>query len=418
VQLWEGVALAIEQIRTEKLKSFFSLLGVVIGVMFLILVVSVVEGMDRYIRDDFSEQVNGLNTVTVRRTAQEFGDEGRRPTEAELRERIRRPNLTYEEFEVIRDNVRLPGARVGVLGGYRGTVVADNGNEAFGVQALAVSEEVFDIRGWVVERGRPVSPQEGEAGAAVVILGVQTAEVLFEGAEPLGRTIRLRGVPFRVIGILEEQGSVFGQSLDNWLIGPFKSPMLDRNGPRAPVGEIVVQVDDPALVPDAEAEVEGILRAHRGLRPGAESDFAVDTADETISAWDTISRVLFTALPGLVTISLVVGGIVIMNIMLVSVMERTREIGIRKAVGARRRDILLQVVVEATTLSAIGSVCGVALGIGIVAILAATTPLPAAIDALWITVGVLLGVFVGVVAGVYPAVRASAMHPVDALRYE
>ena len=134
--------------------------------------------------------------------------------------------------------------------------------------------------------------------------------------------------------------------------------------------------------------------------------------------WDTISAVLFTALPGLVTISLVVGGIVIMNIMLVSVMQRTREIGVRKAVGARRRDILLQVMVEAATLSTLGAVGGVAIGSGLTILVRAVSPLPAAIDPLWVTVGVSLGMIVGVAAGVYPALRASAMNPVDALRYE
>jgi len=239
-----------------------------------------------------------------------------------------------------------------------------------------------------------------------------------EGAEALGRTVRLRGVPFRVIGILEERGTLFGQSADNLLIAPFKSSILAQNGPRAAVGEIIVQVDDPALIPELQADIEGVLRAHRGIHPSDNTSFALDTADDTISTWNTLSSVLFTALPAIVGIALVVGGIVIMNIMLVSVMERTREIGIRKAVGARRNDILLQVLVEAMTLSAIGAIGGVVLGIVILGILAATTPLPAAVSLVWASIGVGLGVTVGVVAGVYPAVRASGMDPVDALRYE
>jgi putative ABC transport system permease protein len=167
-----------------------------------------------------------------------------------------------------------------------------------------------------------------------------------------------------------------------------------------------------------QLEVEGIMRARRQLRPAQPSNFAVETADDAISFWDNISRILFIALPGLVAISLVVGGIVIMNIMLVSVMERTREIGVRKALGARRRDILTQVLIESGTLSTVGAAFGVAAGLGFAMLISAVSPLPAAVSARWITVGVALGMVVGIVAGVYPASQASKLDPVDALRYE
>ena len=160
------------------------------------------------------------------------------------------------------------------------------------------------------------------------------------------------------------------------------------------------------------------MRARRGLRPAEEDDFTLETADEAIAFWDKISRILFTALPGLVAISLVVGGIVIMNIMLVSVMERTREIGVRKAIGARRRDILTQVLIESATLSTVGAMFGVAAGIGVAMLIAAVSPLPAAVSPKWIALGVSLGLIVGIASGVYPASRASKLDPVDALRHE
>jgi putative ABC transport system permease protein len=160
------------------------------------------------------------------------------------------------------------------------------------------------------------------------------------------------------------------------------------------------------------------MRVRRGLRPADPSDFALETAEQAISFWNNISRMLFLALPMLVSISLVVGGIVIMNIMLVSVMERTREIGVRKALGARRRDILTQVLIESATLSTVGAAMGVAIGIGIAMILAAVSPMPAAVSLKWISVGVFVGLTVGVFAGVYPAARASKLDPVVALRYE
>jgi putative ABC transport system permease protein len=160
------------------------------------------------------------------------------------------------------------------------------------------------------------------------------------------------------------------------------------------------------------------MRARRGLRPAEDNDFALETADETLSFWDRISRILFIALPGLVAIALVVGGIVIMNIMLVSVMERTREIGVRKAIGARRQDILTQVLIESATLSMVGALLGVALGVGLALIVRAVTPLPATVAPKWILLGIVMGVGTGVAAGVYPASRAARLHPVDALRHE
>jgi putative ABC transport system permease protein len=221
-----------------------------------------------------------------------------------------------------------------------------------------------------------------------------------------------------VIGVLEERGSLFGQSLDNLAIAPARSPIQAVTNPRGVVDAIIIQTLDPALLRDAQIEVEGIMRTRRGLRPADEANFALETADEAISFWDNISRMLFLALPMLVSISLVVGGIVIMNIMLVSVMERTREIGVRKALGARRRDILLQVLIESTTLATIGAALGVALGLGLATGIASVSPLPAAVAPHWIALGVGMGMTVGIVAGVYPAARASRLDPVDALRYE
>ncbi len=415
MQFWEGVHLALTQLRTEKLKSFFSLFGVIIGVMFLIIVVSIVEGMDRYIREDFSSEVSGINTLTIRRW--EDGSFSFGGDDVDWRERLRRPEVTLAEAQLLRESITAD-VIVGAISGAGGSVVGDNGNEANGVQIAAISREVFDIRDWQVEKGRPFSPQEDALGAAVVVLGMQTADVIFEGLEPLGRTVKVNGVPYRVIGVLEEQGTIFGQSLDNRLLAPIRSPIRTRTGPRAPVNEIVVKVPDPSMIPSVQAEVEGIMREERRLRPTQTANFSVQSADDVLGAWDTISRVLFTALPGLVTLSLVVGGIVIMNIMLVSVMERTREIGVRKALGARRRDILLQVMVESATLSTLGAIGGVAVGIGLTLLVAAFSPLPAAVDPLWVSVGVMLGLMVGMAAGVYPALRASGMHPVDALRYE
>ena len=412
MQFAEGIRLALQQIWTEKLKSFFSLLGVIVGVMFLIVVVSIVEGLDRYVREDLASAVFGVNTVTLRRWSDgpNFGGSG-------ARARQRRPRITYEDWEAVREQITVP-ARVGAESDTGGEIVADNGQSVENVRIHAVSPEIMAIRDWVVEKGRTFSPQEAERGTAVVVLGTETADLLFENLDPIGRRVRIRGFPYRVIGILEEQGSLFGRSLDNQAIAPARSPIQAVTNPRGIVDQVVAQAQDPADLRTLQGEIEGIMRAQRRLRPAKGNNFSVETAEDTLSFWDNISRILFLALPGLVAISLVVGGIVIMNIMLVSVMERTREIGVRKAIGARRRDILSQILIESVTLSGVGAVVGVGVGIGLTSLVRTLSPLPAAVDAKWIALGVSLGVIVGVVSGVYPAMQASKLAPVDALRHE
>ena len=412
MQFVEGIRLALQQIWTEKLKSFFSLLGVIVGVMFLIVVVSIVEGMDRYIREDLASVMFGVNTVTLSRLSEGPNFEG-----SSDRARQRRPRITFEDWEAVREQITIP-ASVGAESSVEGEIVADNGKAVENVWISAVSPEIIAIRDWVVERGRTFSPQEAERGTAVVVLGTETADFLFENLDPLGRRVRIRGFPYRVVGILEEQGSLFGQSLDNRAIAPARSPIQAVTNARGFVAQVVAQSQEPADLRPLQREIEGIMRTRRRLRPADENNFSVETAEDTLSFWDNVSRILFLALPGLVAISLVVGGIVIMNIMLVSVMERTREIGVRKAIGARRRDILGQILIESVTLSGVGAALGVAVGVGLTYLVRALSPLPAAVDAKWIALGVSLGVLVGVISGVYPAARASRLAPVDALRHE
>jgi putative ABC transport system permease protein len=409
----EGVRLALLQIRQEKLKSAFSLLGVGIGVMFLVVVVSVVEGMDRYIAEDFADQIFGINTVQVRRLPAVQVN----PSPEQRREWERRPRVTHEEARAVRNALSVP-ARVGIESNLMATVSSPDGIRAEGIRVSAISAEILAIRTFRVQEGRPFSPQEAERGVPVAILGSSVAENLFPDSDPLGERIRIRGFPFRVVGILEEQGTVLGISLDNVVLVPAFSPVIRFLPDRRAVQNVVVQTVDPGDIRTAMAEAEIAMRVSRGLRPGEPNSFELDRSEDSLALWDQISTVLFLALPGLVGISLVVGGIVIMNIMLMSVLERTREIGVRMAIGARRRDIVGQFLVESATLSATGAVIGAGIGVGLTWAVRAFTPLPAAVAGHWLALGIGLGVIVGVAAGVYPATKASRMDPVEALRHE
>ena len=409
----EGIRLAWEQIRTHRLKSFFTLLGVIVGVMFLIIMVSIVEGMDRYIRGTLTEKVMGVNTVRVGRNPRE--DIHSSPEQR--RAWARAPRLRFDDLEHLRERITLP-ALIGAESDAMGELQSGQGLKVENVRIVGASAEVFEIHNWKVERGRAFTRHEAEQGVPVVVLGKSTADVLFESVDPIGKRVRIRGFPFRVIGVIEEQGSFLMISLDNLAVAPARSPVQSFLNPHGIVDEIILKAGAPELVIPLQQQTVETMRMRRRLRPAELNNFAAETTAESLSFWDTISRILFIALPGLVGISLVVGGIVIMNIMLVSVMERTREIGIRKAIGARRADILVQVLIESGTLSGVGAVIGVGIGAALTILVGAVSPLPAVVAPKWIAFGVTLGVVVGVASGVYPASRAARLDPVDALRYE
>ncbi len=409
----EAVRLAVQTIRTQKLKSAFSIIGVFIGVMFLIAVVSVVQGMNRYMTDKFAGTLLGVNTFRLRQFPDvQIGN----VTDSMWRSWMRRPRVTYDDAQAVMRGLTVPvltawesSTRTALFAGRRS--VKD-------VQVTAATDLYFEIRSLTIEDGRAFTTQEVQAGLPVLVLGHELADKLFDGQEPIGREVKVYDIPYRVIGVVEKQGNLFGLSLDKFAVAPASAPLKRYvNAPRV-IDALAVKASSITEMREAMQEAEAVMRSRRHLRPRDENNFAMETADEVLDFWGKISRILFVALPGLVAISLVVGGIVIMNIMLMAVAERTREIGIRKALGARRRDILSQFLVEATTLATVGASAGVALGIGLAALVAATTPLPAAVAGWSIVVGVLLGAGVGIIAGVYPASRAARLDPIAALRQE
>lgn len=409
----EGIRLALAHIRAQKLKSFFSVIGVVIGVMFLMIVVSVIEGMNRYMEEDFARKVYGLNTLTVRRTPSVNFE----VSPSVWRAWRRRPRLTNKDADAIRERLTTP-ALIAVSSSGRGRVKSSDGKELNGVQLVGASADYFRIRDFDIDQGRLFTPPEDRLGLPVVVLGSETAATLYGGRDPIGQTVRINNFPFRVIGVLQEQGSLLGMSVDNLAIAPARSAIGRMVNPHGVVDNILVRTRDERELVRAQHELEAIMRVRHRLRPTEANSFEIETAEDSMDFWTKISQILYLAFPLLVGISLVVGGMVIMNIMLVSVMERTREIGMRMAVGARRRDITFQVLVEGATLAGAGAIIGITIGLGIAKVIQAISPLPAAVAPLWIGISLLLGAGVGIAAGLYPATRAARLDPVVALRAE
>jgi putative ABC transport system permease protein len=411
--LFEAVRLALASIRAQKLKSFFSLVGVMIGVTFLIAVVSVVQGMNVYMTDKFAGTLIGVNTFQLRQrpniTMGNTSDE-------QQREWNRRPRITTEDAAYIEEHLTVP-ARM-ARAGFDQLTVRWEGREAAQIQVNTVDADYFQIKHWDIAEGRAFSQQEVTIGADVVVLGWELARRLFDGRDPLGQTVSLGGLPHRVIGVVAEQGNLFGISLDKFAVVPITSPVRRLVNRPHVIDDFHIQTDNVPQMQLAMDEVTALMRVRRGLRPSQENNFHLETAEGALEGWQKISSILFLALPGLVAISLVVGGIVIMNIMLMAVAERTREIGVRKALGAKRKDIMAQFIVESATLSATGALFGIATGLLLAFAVRAFTPLPAAVAPWSIGVGVTLGVLVGMVAGIMPARQASRLDPIAAMRQE
>jgi putative ABC transport system permease protein len=410
----EAVRLALNTIWVQKLKSFFTLLGVMIGVTFLIAVVSIVGGMSRYMTDQVVGKIMAVNSFELRhRPNIQLGD----VSDERRRELRRRQRIRLTDIQPVAEALP-PDVKWAALGYDNLTAQTRYVAKPRQVQVFCVTDDYFEIKKMAPVRGRLFSPQEFERGMNVVVIGQDVADYFFPGLDPVGREITVRGIPYQVVGLMEKQGSAFGISFDKFMVAPQKSALNRYVNAHGVIDAIMIQTPSREGMLGAMESVRQVMRARHHLRPSQKDDFELETSDSALEFWNKIKGYLVFAGVALPTVGLVVGAIVIMNIMLVAVAERTREIGIRKSLGARRRDIMSQFLVESATLSTVGAALGVATGFAFAKLIAAVTPLPAAVELWSVLLGIGIGAGVGIVAGVYPASRASRLDPITALRAE
>ena len=405
-QILESVYIALASIWANKLRSFMTVLGNIVAVTSIVTVVTLIQGMNAMVSTAIISDV-GADSFTIQRQPPIRNEDDEERTR-------NNPILTMDEADAIKAFSPLVTAVMGQTG--RGGTVAYRDTELTNVTVQAVTSEYINFSNFNAERGRLMSPTEVQRGAAVTVIGWDTADRLFGQNDPLEKVIRVEGMPLRVIGVSKKQGSFFGNSRDSFVLLSLVN-FQKIYGTRQSL-QIVVKPRSADDVKAAMDDATVALRVKRRLKPGERDNFGIFTSDTFLNLYKQATSGIFAVLVGVVALSLVVGGIVIMNIMLMVVSERTREIGLRKALGARRADILSQVLTESVTLSIFGGIVGITLGFLAALLIAAVTPLPARLEPWSVVLGVGITAAVGLFFGIYPASRAAALDPIEALRRE
>jgi len=404
VNLVESARLAVESIWANRLRSFLTLLGVIIGIASIIATAAVIQGLNTYVSDKLSNLGKGVFTV------QRLGLITNRQDFLDAVRKNRR--LTPEDARAIAE--RCPSAATVAWEVHARQDLKRGQEELRDVDIGGITPAILEIEPYDVADGRILAEHEDDGGAPVAFLGHDVAERLFPGVDPIGKDLRVKGVDLHVVGVAKKKGSFLGFSQDNFVKIPFRLHCKLFGAHRSV--NISVQAGDPRRMAAAIDEVRAVLRARHHLEPGDADDFEVVTAEGINNLWRNLTATIFSVALFVVGISLVVGGIVIMNIMLVSVVERTREIGVRKAVGARQRDIVQQFLIESVLLSCLGGAIGIAIAWSASSLLAAKTPLPAEFP-LWAPpVAFVICTAIGVFFGIHPARRAARLDPIEALR--
>jgi putative ABC transport system permease protein len=412
--LFEAVRLALDTIRTSKLRSFFTLLGIIVSVGFLVAVVAIIQGMNWYVSDNLRGAMIGTNSFQVRRTPIAMGI----MDDSTVRVISRRPILSREDAEVVR--AALPDAQAVSMQSGWPTPTADltyRGRTLGSVIILGVTPEYQIVQDYRFSAGEPLSQPDIDERRLILVIGGEVAEKLFETPErAIGKSLRVGGIEMRVKGTVARKGRVLGQSFDGFVLLPITT--FESIYGRRLTTTVSIKMNDANELPHAMDRAEEAVRLAHRLRPGEPNDFAVDKADALVAFWTSLTGLLFVIIPAVVCIGIVVGGIVIMNIMLMSVNERTREIGLRKSLGARQRDIRRQFLVEAVALAILGGILGTLAGAGLAFLISVVSPLPARVTLWSVGVALALGAGTGIVFGVYPAARAARLDPIEALGRE
>jgi putative ABC transport system permease protein len=409
-RMLEGVAIALDSIRANKVRAALTILGVAIGVTVVIAMASAITGINHSITAILESA--GPKTFFVYR----YFSGGLNVSDGsdEMSPWRRMPWLTVQEAELIRS---LSTVREVNIGEYSNGPVSFEGVDLKSVDVAGMSPSWNQVNGGDILAGRNFTPMEYAAGARVVVINDKLAESLFPGRDPIGKRIKIFGQPFEVVGMHAEAASLFSNADDPRLAIPHTTFMKAADYNKGWM-EIAVLPTEAATVQEAQDQVTTALRTSRGLRPGHADNFAIVSQDRILDTFNNITAAFFVVMIALSSVGLMVGGVGVIAIMMISVTERTREIGVRKALGATRREIMFQFLVEAATLTLVGCLIGMAAGALIAWGVRSFTPIPATVPLLSVVAAVLASILTGVLFGIYPASKASRLDPVEALRYE
>lgn len=411
VEIKEAILMALSSLRSNKLRSFLTILGVLIGVSSVIGLASIINGLDGAMDEEID--AIGSNIIEIER----FGPQVDWDDLTE--EERNRPEITAGEALAIRENC--PSVEgVAPMNHYwapGGNVAKYQNRKATRIGLMGTWPDFIKVKDKNVTSGRFISEIDVQARAMVVVLGYDVAQTLFQGQEAVDKEVRINGKRFRVVGVLEEVSSNFGNSYENNKVAiPLST--YEKLHPKDEALTLMARAKDFELIEEAKEEIIGVLRVYRQVPFGDENNFHLSTQDSIKEQVSNITNYIYLAMIIITSVGLMVGGIGVMNIMLVSVTERTREIGIRKAIGAKRSNIILQFLTEATTLSGVGGIIGIIVGVlGGIGINAALG-FPLSISLFWIVIGFAVSVSVGLISGIYPAAKAAWLDPIEALRYE
>jgi putative ABC transport system permease protein len=404
IDLLEGGRIALNSLRNYALRTVLTTLGVGIGVATLLAILGIIQGLDT----SFQTQLASLGSSSI------YVDKSPWMMMGNWWEFRNRKNITVDHLEAVRSQCTKCGAVVPILDENDDVEFLDHKLSA--VDVIGTTDEWLTVSTFEIAKGRFLSTGDNEGRALATVIGADVADTLFPNAEPVGSTIRISNKPFVVVGVLGRKGKILDQSQDMRVVISFNTFRSFFKGRRSI--EIGVQVLQPEKMDEAEDQLQGIMRRARQTPPEKPDDFTINKPDQLSSTYEQLTGALYGVAIGIGFITLLVGGIGIMNIMLVSVRERTREIGIRRALGARKRTIITQFIIEATLVSAVGGLLGTIVGLGGAKIVSLVTPLAATVRPSTVGFGVLFAALVGLVFGIWPAARAANLDPVEALREE